>query len=436
MKKPLITLSVAATVGLGSFFGTTAVKTEAASISNLQKQKDQVSSQRTNLNSNMNAADQKISKLQGQQADVQTELKRIGLEIDNTTADINEKTAKVEETKRQIAKLQGEIKVLQARIQKRNELLKQRARNYQENGVNASYIAVLMGSQSFSDFIDRADAVATIMQADQDILKQAEADEQALDHKQVQVQTDLSNQNKMVNDLKALQVKLNTQKSEQDKLFASLNVQVKQAEDEKMSMQEQDQLLAAQETAIKKAIQLEQQRQAEAARKAAAAAKAPSSSPSGSSSSSSGGGGSVTAPPVSSGSFTRPTNGVITSTFGPRDGGFHYGVDFANSGSNVPIVAAADGVVSRSYTSSSYGECVFISHYINGHLYTTVYAHMRLRLVSDGAAVSKGQLIGYMGYTGDVSPPGPRGQHLHFELYVGEWTADHHNAINPLTMLP
>ena len=59
-----------------------------------------------------------------------------------------------------------------------------------------------------------------------------------------------------------------------------------------------------------------------------------------------------------------------------------------------------------------------ISHSINGQTYTTVYAHLNSRSVGNMQTVSKGQVIGYMGNTGDS-----HGQHLHFELYRGGWTA-------------
>ena len=108
----------------------------------------------------------------------------------------------------------------------------------------------------------------------------------------------------------------------------------------------------------------------------------------------------------------------------------HYGVDIANS-SDVPIVAAADGVVVRSYYSTSYGNAVFISHSINGQVYTTVYAHMESRMVSNGQTVSKGQQIGIMGNTGQSF-----GQHLHFELHKGPWTASKSGAINPVGIVP
>ena len=101
------------------------------------------------------------------------------------------KLTKLEDTKAEIAKLQAETKVIKERIQKRNELLKERARSYQETGGMVSYLDVLMGSKSFSDFIDRANAVATIMQADQDILKQHEADKKELSRKQAKVERSL-----------------------------------------------------------------------------------------------------------------------------------------------------------------------------------------------------------------------------------------------------
>ena len=438
MKRPLISLTFAATVGIGTILGGFAVNTEAASISTLKKQQDQVKSQRSDLNSNINDANQKISSLQNQQVDVQSEMKRLDFAISDTNAKIREKTTKVDETKAQITKLQEEIKIIQERIAKRNALLKDRVRNYQENGGMVNYVDVLMGSSSFSDFIDRANAVATIMQADQDILKQAENDKNELEKKQNQVQSDLASLQKMLKDLESMNQQLNSQRAEKDKLLGTLQTQEKQVSEEKMSMEEQSQVLAAQDSAIQKAIKMEQDRQAEAARKAAEAAKqaAAAAAAAASRNSASGGGGSSSyvaapapAPAVSGGTFTRPASGPISSTYGPRWGEFHYGIDIANSGANVPIVSAADGVVVTSHYSNSYGNVVYIAHSVNGQVYTTVYAHMERSIVSTGQTVSKGQQIGIMGSTGDST-----GQHLHFELYKGPWA--YHSAINPSGIVP
>ncbi|UOY91971.1 SH3 domain-containing protein [Ectobacillus sp. JY-23] len=118
--------------------------------------------------------------------------------------------------------------------------------------------------------------------------------------------------------------------------------------------------------------------------------------------------------------------GYVSSKFGMRWGSMHYGVDLAASG-NVQIFAAADGKVSRSYYSSSYGNVVFVKHTINGQLYTTVYAHLKSRSVKEGDTVKSGQILGYMGNTGNSF-----GQHLHFELHKGEWNISKTNAIDPL----
>ncbi|KZD56508.1 N-acetylmuramoyl-L-alanine amidase [Bacillus cereus] len=123
--------------------------------------------------------------------------------------------------------------------------------------------------------------------------------------------------------------------------------------------------------------------------------------------------------------FIKPAAGSYTSGFEKRGGQMHYGLDIAASGT-VSVSAAADGVVTRSYYSESYGNVVFISHNMNGQTYTTVYAHLNSRSVSAGQSVKQGQQIGFMGNTGQSE-----GQHLHFEVHKGEWNAQKSNAVNP-----
>lgn len=123
--------------------------------------------------------------------------------------------------------------------------------------------------------------------------------------------------------------------------------------------------------------------------------------------------------------FIQPAVGRYTSRFEKRGGQMHHGLDIAASGI-VPVVAAAEGVVTRSYYSTSYGNVVFISHNINGQTYTTVYAHLKSRSVTAGQKVKQGQQLGIMGNTGQSE-----GQHLHFEIHKGEWNAQKRNAMDP-----
>ncbi|WP_425388928.1 peptidoglycan DD-metalloendopeptidase family protein [Bacillus marinisedimentorum] len=127
--------------------------------------------------------------------------------------------------------------------------------------------------------------------------------------------------------------------------------------------------------------------------------------------------------------FIMPTQGVLTSDVGSRWNSYHAGIDISQHGT-VKVIAAASGVVERSYYSSSYGNVIFISHTINGQKYTTVYAHLRDRLVSEGQRVTQGQSIGHQGNTGNSN-----GQHLHFELHKGDWNQNKTNAVNPLDYL-
>lgn len=448
LKKSIAAFSFATAVGLGSIFGgIPASQASASKISDLESKKNQLQEQRSGNDSKINSADSEINRLQGEQDKVSKELERLSLSISDTETKIKEKTEQIASTKEEIEKLKAEIVVITERINKRNEMLKDRARSFQENGGMVSYLDVLMGAQNFSDFIDRVGAVATIVEADQDILREHEADKKLLEETQAKVESELTSLENMRTDLESMKKQLNAQKAEKNKLMASLKNQEEHKHAEKLNLEEENELLAAQEAAIKQAIELEKKHQAELARqaelerqrRAAAAAAAKKNSSSGSSSSSSnsssnsggGGGGPVSsAPSISGGNFTKPAAGVVTSGLGQRWGTFHAGVDIAKSGT-VPVVAAANGVVIRSYYSSSYGNVVFISHSIDGQVYTTVYAHLSSRSIGTGATVSKGQQIGIMGNTGDS-----QGQHLHFELHRGPWNASKSNAINPIGIVP
>ena len=79
----------------------------------------------------------------------------------------------------------------------------------------------------------------------------------------------------------------------------------------------------------------------------------------------------------------------------------------------------ADGVVSAARSMPSYGNCVQISHGTadDGRNYATLYAHMSSFTVSEGQTVTKGQVIGYVGNTGDVVGANG-GYHLHLELRI------------------
>lgn len=121
--------------------------------------------------------------------------------------------------------------------------------------------------------------------------------------------------------------------------------------------------------------------------------------------------------------FAWPVSARITSGFGLRVhpilrfARMHRGIDFG-AGWGAPIVAAADGQVTRAGWAGGYGRQVRIAH---GGGMATSYSHMSRMVVEPGSMVRQGQLIGYVGSSGLSTGP-----HLHYEVYRGGV------AVNPM----
>jgi hypothetical protein len=116
-----------------------------------------------------------------------------------------------------------------------------------------------------------------------------------------------------------------------------------------------------------------------------------------------------------SSTISSPVRGTVTSEFGPRWGRNHDGVDIS-APTGTPVRAAACGTVSLAGQQSGYGNMVCITHTSQ---FSTCYAHLSRFGVTDGARVTQGQVIGYVGCTGSCTGP-----HLHFETRVGGQAQD------------
>lgn len=119
--------------------------------------------------------------------------------------------------------------------------------------------------------------------------------------------------------------------------------------------------------------------------------------------------------------------GTLRSRFGYRihpifkTRRLHTGVDLA-ARSGTPIYAAGDGVIKYYKWQSGYGNKVEIEH-VNG--YETAYGHMSRYVdgLGPGSSVRQGQIIGYVGSTGQSTGP-----HLHFEIKING------NLVDPLSV--
>ncbi len=120
--------------------------------------------------------------------------------------------------------------------------------------------------------------------------------------------------------------------------------------------------------------------------------------------------------------FLWPLQGKVSSSFGMRNGRPHEGIDIT-APLGTDIKAAADGVVMRSgWSRGDYGKTVVITHKDG---FETLYGHNSYNLVSEGARVTAGQVIGRVGRTGNAT-----GNHVHFEIRKNG------APVNPLFFLP
>ncbi|MGR6905075.1 MULTISPECIES: murein hydrolase activator EnvC family protein [Lysinibacillus] len=406
----------------------------ATSLSDLKEEKKQVETKKNQLNSSISNKSNAITANQEKQQQILDQIQALNAEIDKTNSNIKKVQADIRVTNEEIKKLEASIEELLHKIEERDLLLQERARAIQAGG-SVSYLDVLLGSNSFVDFIDRFSAVNALLEADRQIIQDQKDDKQKLEEQKQSVEEKRKNLEDKKAELERLKASLDSQKTEKNKLVDQLEKEQEKLKSEKVLLEKeysealevsqelQDQIIAEQNRLAEIA------RQQEAKRKAAAAAAAAAAANNGGGSS----GGTVHAP-QSNGTWIKPTNGRLTSPYGWRNLGagpeFHYGVDLANA-TGTPIWAAADGVVSYAAPLSSYGNVVIVTHSIDGQIYTTVYAHLSAFNVSVGQEVTQGQQIAAMGSTGRSTGP-----HLHFEVHIGPWKGQAVGSVNPLKYIP
>jgi murein DD-endopeptidase MepM/ murein hydrolase activator NlpD len=112
---------------------------------------------------------------------------------------------------------------------------------------------------------------------------------------------------------------------------------------------------------------------------------------------------------LGAGGLAWPITGPLTSPFGPRWGRLHAGIDIG-APEGTPIRAAESGRVVMAGWQGGYGNYTCIQHTAS---LSTCYAHQSRLGTKRGASVRQGQVMGYVGNTGNSF-----GAHLHFETWV------------------
>lgn len=381
------------------------------------------------------SAEDSISDLEQQLQQLEQENEKYQKILDDTKSDIAEKEEyksalvskvqvldeKIAVTREKISSLNDDIKEKQdaydkglSEVEDQFDALANRLRILYMSG-NATDLEIIFGAKDFSDLIDKMELVKSLANSDKELIseiqtkldelstkkKSLEADKKDLETQQASLKSDQDEFNKLISDNDEILKNLYASNSEAQNSLESAALQSDEIE-AKIS-----QYYAAQKAAAEHAAQASQ-----------------SSSSSGSSSGSSSSGSSSVIVPSGSG-FAWPTPGFVSRSsewFEDREVYNHGGIDIAGAGiMGTPVVAAADGTVvatnsscthnwGKSYScgcGGGYGNYVMISH-AGGKM--TVYGHLTSLTVSSGQSVSRGQVIGYVGSTGNSTGP-----HLHYE---------------------
>lgn len=383
-------------------------------------------SQKTDLQNEQNSIDEQIkeknSELTGvksQKSDALNQISQYNSEIGTYENEIGDLQTQISTLQNQITEKETNIQEQQQKYKEQQELLNKRLVAMYESGTT-SYLDMLLSSDGLTDFISKYYLIERLAECDTELLNnieatriQIETEKEALANAKTEVE---SSKTKVESKKNALTVLVNEKNSLVGTLSAEereIQEQLEEFEQDKKDIQRQLAEIARQEEEERK-------------RKAAEAAK----------NKGNGKGSSDTTPTAPSmAGFISPLSGrtkkdITTGYYGYSG---HTGVDFARNGKGAvngsPVLAAKGGKVITSTalkrpngTYKSYGEYIVISH---GDGTMTLYAHMQSRAVSPGAQVSQGQVIGYVGSTGNSTGP-----HLHFEVWLNG------KRVNPTPYLP
>lgn len=363
---------------------------------------DEINNQLEELRIQKNAAEKKAKEAQNRINDIVVQKKGVESDMEQLYDQLEQIITKITTLRADIENVENEMKQTEEQLEKaiervltRDDLLKSRLRLMYTNG-SVSYMEVLLGSTSFSDFLDRYNSIKTLVGQDKNLLESNKRDQQLIEKKKEQVETFLTSLTNRYEEMEGLKQSFLVQEKKKEVLIASLN-----REEEVLGQitEEQEKVLI---TAARKEAELQAERSKQANQKEN----------------------------YSEGKFIYPLPKIfrLSSNFGSRvdpitgkKGAFHSGLDIAAPG-GTDVLAAENGKVIVAQLYGGYGNTVIIDH---GNGVWTLYAHMRSINVSKGDSVDRGDQVGAVGTTGRST-----GNHLHFEVRVNERAVDPKQYIN------
>lgn len=369
MKKIVCIICSLVLISIGTL---TSIASSQSDLDQINKKIDETSTELNGVKSQMSETMQQVSDLITQISNYENEIATLEMEI--------------EQIEEQLVQKEAELKKAQEDCDQQEEDLKARLIVLYEAG-ETSYMDVLLGSSSLTDFISNYYMIEQLAVYDTELLESLEEAKNEVEVAKQEIENQKAEVEKAKAEKEAINNQLIASKMEKDSYAAQLS-------EEESALQRQLEEYEADKQRIEDEIRRATQNDDNVVYA-----------------------GGELAWPV-------PSCTYITCGFGDYSG--HTGMDIgANTGST--IVAANDGVVTTSValrnpdgSYRSYGEYIIINH---GGGIVTLYAHgyPGSRKVQVGDTVTRGQAIMQVGSTGNST-----GAHLHFEVRVNS------RAVNPM----
>ncbi|UKS26168.1 peptidoglycan DD-metalloendopeptidase family protein [Paenibacillus sp. HWE-109] len=357
--------------------------------------------------------DQQLTQLKKQKAeaqqkasDAQNQITKVQTEKDQTTKDMNTLLNQVNEASKKLTNLNEQIDQVSdnlelnakqldeavARVESRDSMLKSRVRLMYMNGF-VSYMDVLLSATSFNDFLNRIEALKSIVNQDKEILESNKKDKETVTLKKEETEKQLEQVKILYANADALRDELQAKEKAKEVKIASLSKQEKVLEDISEESDKQITQIAKQEADLQEK------------KRAASKAKSPFTYT----------GGKLGYPLAAQAPLTSDFVDRINPVTGKAES--HKGIDLG-APKGTGILAAENGSVIYASWMNGYGNCIIVNH---GNGLWTLYGHIMNDgiYVKVGDVVKRGQKIAGVGSTGQST-----GNHLHFEVRLNEVPRD------------
>ncbi len=342
------------------------------------------------------ALQEELDALKDDEAEQEAYYNTLCEQIHTVEAQIDTCVANIRVLDGNIRGLDAELKAAEAEIADTLALLKERVKALYKSG-GESMLVILLSSDSWTEYAEKTELLKAVTEHDRQLIEEVSVFMEATSETRNRLKEERETAAQLRTSLEEKQEELLVLEAEAATVLNDLRTARGELEDEHAHMEDDLYDLGAE---LEKLLQSEQWENIE------------------NDDTTIGGGdddddddGSYT-PPSYSGSLAWPCPGYayISSYWG--DGRGHKGIDLA-AVRGTPILAAESGTVVRAWTADSWGMGwgyhVLIKH---DNTYSTLYAHACELAVYEGQYVERGQLIAYVGNTGNSF-----GNHLHFEVY-------------------